>query len=71
MDTRSLILYIVAAALTAAVLTSPVACTVHRQRIIAAAIKDGADPIAAKCAIEGETQHSTLCALAALKGGAK
>jgi hypothetical protein len=37
-----------------AVLLSPVACTANRHRVIADAIKAGADPMATKCAVEGD-----------------
>jgi hypothetical protein len=33
---------------------SPVACTMNRHRLIAEAIKAGADPLEAKCAIESD-----------------
>lgn len=47
--------------LLAVVVASPVACTMHRQRLVAEAIAGGADPIAAKCAIEGETEDRAVC----------
>ena len=46
------------------VIAFPVGCTMHRQQIIANAIEKGADPIVAKCAIEGEvdsTRQSGMC----------
>jgi len=43
------------------VLLAPVACTMSRQAVIAEAIKNGADPIAAKCAIEGDTTREPVC----------
>jgi hypothetical protein len=52
---------VLAIVLGAAVLLSPVACTINRHRIIAQAIKDGADPIAARCAIEGDTGYTPAC----------
>ena len=63
METKSMILWICVAMLVAALLASPVACTMHRQRLIAEAIKGGADPIAAKCAIEGDNGDSRTSAL--------
>lgn len=46
----------------ALVLMSPVACTVHRDRAIADAIKNGVDPIAARCAIGGpDASHAPMC----------
>lgn len=49
----------------------PAGCTMHRQRLIAEAIEKGADPIAVKCAIEGEadsTRQSSMCLAKALEG---
>ena len=63
MDTRSLILWAFVAGLIAALIATPVACTMHRQRLIAEAIKAGADPLAAKCAIEGDSGDSRTTAL--------
>lgn len=65
-----MILWIFVALLIAVVLASPVACTMHRQRLIAEAIKAGADPLAAKCAIEGDSgdsRTSALCMATALQ----
>lgn len=48
--------------LIAAVLTSPVACTMSRHTKIADAIKAGADPLETKCAVEGSGgQPDSLC----------
>jgi len=49
------------------VLLAPVACTVNRHRVVAEAIKNGADPIAAKCAIEADTLQTPACALFAAR----
>jgi hypothetical protein len=49
---------------------APVGCTMHRQRLIAEAIKGGADPISVKCAIEStedSSRSSVLCMAKALK----
>jgi hypothetical protein len=54
MDGKKTGLWALAAVLIAALLAGPVACTMHRQRLVAEAIKNGADPLAAKCAIEGD-----------------
>lgn len=62
--------WILALLLLAALLASPVACTMNRQRLIAEAIKDGKDPIAVKCAIEStedSSRSSVLCMATALK----
>ena len=61
MTTNETAVSILAIVLTATVLLSPVACTMNRHRVIAAAIKAGADPIAAKCAIETDIERSALC----------
>lgn len=52
-------------------LVSPVACTMHRHYRIQQAIAGGADPVAAKCAIEEETDRSPLCIANQLRGGQK
>lgn len=69
MDGKTMVVAIVAVALLAALVGSPVACTMHRQRLIAEAIKNGADPISAKCAIESTEdsgRSSLLCITKAL-----
>lgn len=43
------------------ILTTPVACTMNRQQLVEKAISKGADPIAAKCAIEADTSNSAMC----------
>lgn len=53
--------------LLAAVLTSPVACTMRRHVVVAQVIKDGADPIAAKCAIEAGADQSPMCVARAMR----
>lgn len=44
---------ITALLLAFALAASPVACTMHRQQLVADAIAAGVDPIAARCGIEG------------------
>lgn len=67
MDTKTMIVWI--AAIGAVFVLSPVACTMNRQHLVAEAIKNGADPIAAKCAIEGDSgdnRTSSMCLAKAL-----
>lgn len=64
---RELLLWAFAIMCAALVLLSPVACTMNRQHTIAEAVKAGADPIAAKCAIEGDTGHTPMCVAYAMK----
>ncbi|EZP51404.1 hypothetical protein [Delftia sp. RIT313] len=47
--------------LAALVCLSPAGCVMHRNSQIAQAIKDGADPIAARCALEGWTNMDKVC----------
>lgn len=54
--------------LIAAVVASPVACTMSRHEKITRAIEAGADPLAAKCAIESENGSSALCMAVAVNG---
>jgi hypothetical protein len=60
MDYKTMFTYIVAILAGVTILISPVQCTMNRQELIAKAIKEGADPIAAKCAIESDT-GSPIC----------
>ena len=50
-----------AALLVAAVALSPVACTMTQQNLVANAIKDGVNPIDAKCAIEMGAERAQMC----------
>jgi len=63
MNAKEMTVWIFGIALLFALLVSPVACTMNRQRSIAEAIKAGADPVAAKCAIEGDQGYSPDCIL--------
>lgn len=65
MSSREMAVWIVALVLAALVVASPVACTMRRQEVVAEAIRNGADPIAAKCAIEADTSISPMCVIAA------
>jgi len=69
MDTKTMIVWVTAIIAAFALLLSPVACTMNRQHLVAEAIKNGADPISAKCAIEaasGDNRTSSLCLAKAL-----
>ncbi len=61
MDRNTLVAQVIGMLLFAAVACSPVACTMNRHQLIAEAIKAGVDPIAAKCAIEGDTMKEPVC----------
>lgn len=61
MNTKELVLCALGFMLLSALISSPVACTMNRHNMIARAIESGADPIAAKCAIEGGNDNSTVC----------
>jgi hypothetical protein len=67
MDAKTMTVWIVGLGLLAMVLLSPAACTMNRQRMVAEAIRSGADPTAAKCAIEADSGHSPACVLVAMK----
>jgi hypothetical protein len=70
MDTKTMIVSLVGTLCLFALLATPVACTMNRQRLVAEAIKAGADPLAAKCAIEGDqgdSRTSALCMATALR----
>jgi hypothetical protein len=66
MDTRTMIVWLACAVLAATVVCSPVACTISRQWATAEAIKAGADPISAKCAIEADTGQTAMCIVKAM-----
>lgn len=53
--------------LLAAVVASPVACTMNRHALIADAVRGGADPIAVRCAIESDMGQSAMCIAKALQ----
>ena len=70
MNTKDLILWIVVAVLVTTLLAAPVACTMNRQRLVAEAIKNGVDPLAARCSIEGDSadsRTSSLCMATAMQ----
>lgn len=69
MDGKTMVVWLMAIGLIVALIASPVACTMHRQRLIADAIAGGADPISVKCAIEStedSSRSSVLCLAKAL-----
>lgn len=70
MNYREMTVNIVALLLGFALLSMPFACTMNRHRLIAEAIKNGADPIAAKCAIEGDTSMTPQCLMLGAARGA-
>jgi hypothetical protein len=65
MDNKEVAIWVFGLTLLFMLLASPVACTMKRHQVIAEAIKNGADPIATKCAIEGDNGNSITCALIA------
>lgn len=67
MDTRQSLVTAFGLLLLAAVLLSPVACTMRRHALIAEAIQGGADPIAARCAINPDNLRDGICMAAALR----
>jgi len=61
------LLGILAMVIAGLVLLSPVACTMRQNELVAEAIKNGADPIAAKCALIDDWR-STVCIAYAGRG---
>lgn len=61
MDAKTMIVAILGIVVGGAVLLSPAACTMRRHQVVADAIKNGADPISAKCAIESDNSMSPVC----------
>lgn len=68
MTNKAMVVWLVGILMGGTVLLSPVACTIQRQTTVAAAIKGGADPIAAKCAIESNTAYEPMCIMRAAGG---
>ncbi len=68
MNTKEMTVWIVGILCLFMALLSPVACTVQRQWTVAQAIKNGADPIAAKCALESNTAYEPMCIIRASSG---
>ena len=66
-STQEMIGWIVGSVLLSAVLVSPVACTIHKHNVIAEAIKNGADLIAVKCAIDTNSLIEPACIANAMK----
>ncbi len=67
MDTRQALVTAFGLLLLAAVLLSPVACTMRRHALIAEAIKDGADPISARCGIDPDNMSHAVCIATAMR----
>lgn len=70
MDTKTMIVWLVSILMLGTIICAPVGCTMRRQSLVAEAIKNGADPIAAKCAIEGDAgdnRTSAMCMVKALE----
>lgn len=67
MDIKESLVAALALVLLAVVLCTPAACTANRHNQISAAIQAGADPLEAKCAIEGDNSQSTICVLTAAR----
>lgn len=67
MTYQEMTVWIVGLLLAAMVLCAPAACTANRHTQIAEAIKAGADPTAAKCAIESDTASKPVCIIAAMR----
>lgn len=67
MDGKELTAWIFGSLMAAVIVTAPVACTVNRHKVVAEAIKGGADPTEAKCAIEADTGQTPACIIAAMR----
>lgn len=70
-DLQNFFLGALAMVLVACVLVTPVGCTIHRHAQITKAIEAGADPIEAKCALEGDSLTQACLLIAAGKGAKK
>ena len=60
----TVVVWSVAIFCVAVVVLSPVACTMRQRELIADSIKAGADPIAARCALESgnpDKRTSSMC----------
>lgn len=61
MDWESVCIHLVWAGALVAIVSLPVQCTQRRQDAVVQAVKGGADPLLAKCAMEADNHTSTLC----------
>ena len=61
MNCKEMAIWALGLMLLAGVAISPVACTMQRHALAADAIKSGADPIAARCALDAMNDRSPLC----------
>lgn len=66
-DIREITIFYFCALCVTAVLVSPAACTMHENQQIADAIKAGADPLEAKCAIGSMQGNNHVCTVIATK----
>lgn len=69
MSISEMIVWLFGLLCAAIVLCSPAACTANRHIQIERAIASGADPLAAKCAIEGMNDESNVCLVLAARVG--
>jgi hypothetical protein len=69
MSTQDCIAWCVGLVMVVALVAMPVACTANRHSQIAKAIEAGADPLEAKCAIEGDNSSNVVCVVLASKKG--
>ena len=67
MDKGTVVVWSVAIFCAAAVVLSPVACTMRQKELIADSIKAGADPIAVRCALESSTSDSRTSSMCLMK----
>lgn len=61
MNCKEMAIWALGLMLLAGVAISPVACTMQQDALVADAIKGGADPISARCALDGMNGTSPLC----------
>jgi hypothetical protein len=61
MEWRSVLINLTWAVVVVAIVALPVQCAQRRQDAVVQAVKAGADPILAKCAMEAGNHTSLLC----------
>ncbi len=64
---RDVLVALLITAAAVGIVALPVRCTMARNELTAQATKDGAEPIAARCAIEGWSSQNLACAIHAAR----
>lgn len=67
MDRNKAVVMIIEAILIAVVVMSPVACTIHRQRIVQDSVNKGLNPMLVKCSLEDLNRSEMMWCLEVIR----